>query len=95
MQLRLMETFGKDMVGLQHGRSLLAIYRQLMEKDHDPKRAARDAKWARNLAQLNYPPVRVFSPYQMLKGMYRLKGYEARLTDYHSAAFIFDEIHIN
>ena len=93
MQLRLMETFGKDMVGLQHGRSLLAIYRQLMEKDHDPKRAARDAKWARNLAQLNYPPVRVFSPYQMLKGMYRLKGYEARLTDYHSAAFIFDEIH--
>ena len=29
----------------------------------------------------------------MLKGMYRLKGYEALLTDYHNAAFIFDEIH--
>lgn len=93
MQLRLMETFGKEQVGLQHGRSLLALYRQLLEKDYDPKKAAREAKWARNLAQLNYPPVRVFSPYQMLKGMYRLKGYEARLTDYHGAAFIFDEIH--
>lgn len=93
MQLRLHETFGEKQVGLQHGRSLLALYRQLLDKDYDPKGAAREAKLARDLAKLNYPPVRVFSPYQMLKGMYRLKGYEARLTDYHGAAFIFDEIH--
>lgn len=93
MQLRLRETFGEAQVGLQHGRSLLALYRQLLDRDYDPLQAAREAKWARNLAQLNYPPVRVFSPYQMLKGMYRLKGYEALLSDYHGAAFIFDEIH--
>ena len=93
MELRLIESFGEKQVGMQHGRSLLALYRQLLEKDYDPKKAAREARWARNLAQLNYPPVRVFSPYQMLKGMYRLKGYEALLTDYHGAAFIFDEIH--
>lgn len=93
MQVRLMESFGARNVGIQHGRSLLALYRQLLEKDYDPQKAAREAKWARNLAQLNYPPVRVFSPYQMLKGMYRLKGYEALLTDYHGAAFVFDEIH--
>jgi len=92
MKIRLEESFpGK--VGLQHGRSLLALYRMLMEHDHDPKEATQQAKWARNLVKLNYPPVRVFSPYQMLKGMYRLKGYEAMLTDYHGAAFIFDEIH--
>lgn len=93
MVLRLRETFGEAQVGLQHGRSLLALYRQLLDRDYDPRKAAREAKWARNLAQLNYPPVRVFSPYQMLKGMYRLKGYEALLSDYHGAAFIFDEIH--
>ena len=92
MKIRLEGSF-PDKVGLQHGRSLLALYRMLMEHDYDPKEAARQAKWARNLVQLNYPPVRVFSPYQMLKGMYRLKGYEAMLTDYHGAAFIFDEIH--
>lgn len=92
MKLRLEKSFpGK--VGLQHGRSLLALYRLLLEHDYSPKEAARQAKWARNLVQLNYPPVRVFSPYQMLKGMYRLKGYEAMLNDYHGAAFIFDEIH--
>lgn len=93
MKSRLVESFGDPQVGMQHGRSLLALYRQLLDKDYDPKSAAREAKWARNLAQLNYPPIRVFSPYQMLKGMYRLRGYEAVLTDYHGGAFIFDEIH--
>ncbi|MCB0126799.1 MAG: CRISPR-associated helicase Cas3', partial [Caldilineaceae bacterium] len=93
MQLRLQESFGEDNVGLQHGRSLLVLYRFLLERDYDLRTAARQAKWSRNLVQLNYPPIRVFSPYQMLKGMYRLKGYEAILSDYHNAAFIFDEIH--
>lgn len=92
MYLRLDESFHKK-VGLQHGRSLLALYRLLLDQEYGPEQAARQAKWARNLVKLNYNPVRVFSPYQMLKGMYRLKGYEALLTDYHGAAFIFDEIH--
>ncbi len=93
MKLRLGESFGEKNVGLQHGRGLLALYRLLLERNYGPEDAARQARWARNLANLNYPPVRVFSPYQMLKGMYRLKGYEALLADYHGAAFIFDEIH--
>lgn len=93
MQLRLERTFGEDRVGLQHGRSLLTLYRKLMERNYEPKAAIQAARDMRNLNKLNYPPVRVFSPYQILKGMYRLKGYEAQLTDYHNALFIFDEIH--
>jgi len=93
MLLRLQESFGSEQVGLQHGRALLALYRMLMEREYDAKQSARQARWARNLAELNFHPIRVFSPYQMLKGMYRLKGYEAMLSDYHGAAFIFDEIH--
>ncbi len=91
MKLRLNDIFGKEQVGLQHGRGLLALYRQLMERD--PVDAARNARRMKNLAALNQPPVRVFSPYQMLKGMYRLKGYEAQISDYANALFIFDEIH--
>ncbi|MBA3534907.1 MAG: CRISPR-associated helicase Cas3' [Ardenticatenales bacterium] len=93
MKLRLEESFREGMVGLQHGRGLLALYRLLLEREYDPRSAAQQARWSRNLARLNYPPVRIFSPYQMLKGFYRLKGYEALLSDYHGAAFIFDEIH--
>lgn len=80
-------------VGLQHGRALLALHRFAMEQDSDPRTAAQQARWRANLARLSYYPVRVFSPYQMLKALYRLKAYEAMLLDYHGASFIFDEIH--
>lgn len=97
MKLRLNETFGDEMVGLQHGRALLAYYRMLLDDaaddDVSPAKAAWQARQARNMADLNYPPVRVFSPYQMLKGPYRLRGYEKLLSDYHHALFVFDEIH--
>jgi len=93
MNIRLGEIYGEDNVGLQHGRGLSALYRQLMERNYSPQDAARTARQMKNLAKLNDHPVRVFSPYQMLKAMYRLKGYEAQLSDYHDALFIFDEIH--
>lgn len=93
MQRRLAHSYGETHVGILHGRALSALYRLMLEKEYDPRRAAKEARWARNLAQLNQQPVRVFSPFQMLKGMHRLKGYEALLLDYHGAAFIFDEIH--
>jgi CRISPR-associated endonuclease/helicase Cas3 len=85
--------FFPNQVGLQHGRSVLALYRRLMEQEYDSSNAAQVAHWAKNLATLNYYPVRVFSPYQMLKASYQLKGYEAMLADYYGAAFIFDELH--
>ena len=93
MQLRLGLTFGHEYVGLQHGRGLLSLYRLLMERSYEPAQAAAQARWMLNLAQLNQQPVRIFSPYQILKGFYRLTGYEAMLSDYHNAVFIFDEIH--
>ncbi|MCG3158373.1 MAG: hypothetical protein DKINENOH_05015 [bacterium] len=92
MSLRLGQTF-PQMVGLQHSRSVLAVYRQLLERNYTPQAAAKSALWAKNLAQLNYFPVRILSPYQILKACYRLKGYEALLQDYFNAAFICDEIH--
>ncbi|MQL50698.1 CRISPR-associated helicase Cas3' [Desulfofundulus thermobenzoicus] len=89
---RLTEIF-TGQVGLLHSRSLLALYRRFMEREENPAEAAGKARRERNLARLRFYPVSIFSPYQMLKGVYRLKGYEAILADYAGAAFIFDEIH--
>lgn len=85
----------KQQVGLEHSRSTLAYYRRLMieSEDADPKKITKAAKWLNDLARQNYYPVRVLSPYQVLKAPYRLKGYEPLLTDCFGAAFIFDEIH--
>ncbi len=88
-----LQRFVGDRVGLLHGRSTLAIYRRLMDQNYTPDEANRLAKQMHNTASLNVLPVRVFSPYQMLKAAYQLKGYEAILADYAQGAFIFDEIH--
>jgi CRISPR-associated endonuclease/helicase Cas3 len=89
---RLQKTF-PGCVGLEHSRSVLALYRRLLEDNYDRREAARLARWEKNLARLHYYPVRVLSPYQMLKGPYRIKGYEALLTDFFGGAVVFDEVH--
>lgn len=91
-----------DQVTIQHSRSVLKFYQDAMDGDDkddenrrkkDAKKSADRARNIKNRAQLNYYPIQVFSPYQMLKAAYALKGYEALLLDYTDALFIFDEIH--
>lgn len=80
-------------VGLEHSRSVLAMYRRFLDDNYGQKQAVILAHLGKNLSRLHYYPIRVLSPYQMLKGPYRLKGYEELLTDYFGAAVIFDEVH--
>lgn len=85
--------FGEAAVGLQHGRAVQAMYARLIASDTWAATAAGRARWERNINTLNARPIKVFSPYQMLKAAFQLRGFEAMLTDYAQAAFIFDEIH--
>lgn len=80
-------------VGLLHGRSTLALVQRLMEQSYTPHEALQLARWSNNRAALGYYPVRVSSPYQMLKASFQLKGYESLLAEFTQAAFIFDEMH--
>lgn len=102
MWLRLRERHFKnatdEQVGLQHGRALQGIYYDLIRQmqdssDFTPEQARDKADLALNLARLHYHPVRIFSPYEMLKAAYNLKGFETQLVDYHNGLFIVDEIH--
>lgn len=94
MKHRLDRLFGAESVAVEHGRALLALYRIAAEKEgYTPQQAARAAREQRNHADLHLYPIKVFSPYQMLKAVYRLRGYEAMLLDYYGGAFVFDEIH--
>lgn len=83
-----------ETITIRHSRALLKLYQDMMDLDEvEAKAAARRAKHLRNRADLNTYPIQVFSPYQMLKVAYGLKGYEALVLDYTDALFIFDEIH--
>lgn len=90
---RLNDKLFAGLVGLEHSRSTLALYQRFLEENHSSQDAARAARWSKNLARLHYFPVRVLSPYQILKGPYRLKGYESLLNDFFNAAVVLDEIH--
>ncbi len=80
-------------VGILHSRSILALFQRVMDDGYDLKEAQSRARLLHNLAVLRYYPVQVFSPYQMLKAVYQVKGYESMLVDFANSAFIFDEIH--
>lgn len=83
-----------ETISIRHSRALMKHYQDMMSLDErDPHDVQRMAKWLKNKTDLNTYPIQVFSPYQMLKVAYSLKGFEALLLDYTDALFIFDEIH--
>jgi CRISPR-associated endonuclease/helicase Cas3 len=85
--------FGDQAIGLQHGKAAQALYARMIDDDITPlDKQARIAR-ERDISKMHARPVTVFSPYQMLKAPFQIRGYEAMLTDYAQAAFIFDEIH--
>lgn len=83
----------QNFVALQHSSSLQAIYHQLMEREQDRTNSARLARQQTRLARLHATPIRVLSPYQLLRAAYQLKGHEAIWTDAAGARFILDEVH--
>ncbi len=85
--------FGTEAVGLQHGRAVQALYARLIDQESLPASTSALVSWEKNINSLHARPVKVFSPYQMLKAAFQLRGFEGMLTDYAQAAFIFDEIH--
>jgi CRISPR-associated endonuclease/helicase Cas3 len=94
MQDRLAEKLGRSNVTLQHSRALQVLYRQLLDKDPDPREAQKTARRERNVASLQVTPVRVSTPYQLLKGAFQLRGHEMIWTGAAGALFVLDEIHV-
>lgn len=92
MYTRLEKVFS-GLIGLEHSRSMLALYRYNLEDGGDPSTAVRNARIQSRLTRLHCQPVKIMSPYQMLKAPYRLKGYELLLSDFVGSTVILDEIH--
>lgn len=90
---RLCGLFGNNVVGLQHGRAAQALYARFRDGEEWAATTVRKVQWEKNLNLLHARPLKVLSPYQLLKALFQLRGFEAMLTDYARAGFIFDEIH--
>jgi CRISPR-associated endonuclease/helicase Cas3 len=103
MQARLIETFFPSLqrdpelwtegVALVHGRSVRSAYERLLEKKYEPDEAVRTARIQNDLARLDVSPVRICSPYQILRLLFEPKGVEGLMQSLSQARLIFDEIH--
>lgn len=104
MQRRLIDRLTPELAGnlgwnqfvaLQHSSAVQVLYHQLMSEA--PDRSVKQAEWyvnrQQNLAKLHATPIRVLSPFQLLRAPYQLRGHEALWTDAAGGVFIFDEIH--
>jgi CRISPR-associated endonuclease/helicase Cas3 len=94
MSKRLSDYFGADNVGVLHGKANYFIYTMLCERDYDPQAAAEFARNIQGLTKKLYRPLKVLTPFQILKAFFGMKGWEALLAEMSGALFIFDEIHV-
>lgn len=81
-------------VVLQHAKATADLYTRLTrEKGYTPERALKAARHEQNLGRLMTAPVRVLTPYQLLRAFFGLRGHEAILTDAAGGLFVLDELH--
>jgi CRISPR-associated endonuclease/helicase Cas3 len=95
MRQRLPERYGfeTDEVVLQHGKTSAALLGALLEKGYTASEAATLARREDALGSLFTAPVRLLTPYQLLRGFFGLRGHEALLTDLTGASLVLDELH--
>lgn len=95
MRSRIEERYGvpPGAIVLQHAKAASALFSRLREKEYDLRQAQRTAIAERALGRLMTPPIRVSTPFQLLRAIFGAKGHEAMLTDAVSGAFILDELH--
>ena len=95
----------KELLGLQHSSATYALYSILEEEMYEKIEAGEEkdavslkilGKNARALESLTreiFYPIKITTPYQLLKGILQGRGWENIFLDFRHAVFVFDEIH--
>lgn len=91
---RLSGYFGEDKVGVLHGKASYFAYKTLLERKYNPEDAAKFARETHGLSKKLYRPIKVLTPFQILKVFFGVKGWESQLSEMSGGLFIFDEIHV-
>lgn len=86
--------FGKDSVGIIHHNALLQEFRQYIDDENDCyEEAYNTAKTRMDQTRQFYRPIKIITPYQILKLLFGCKRFELGLAEMLGSIVIFDEIH--
>ena len=88
MYERLTDRMGEDAVGMLHGKLI-----QYFDSKIDEQDGTIDVDTIRNEYQTIVRPLKIVTPFQLLKTLFGLKHFEKGIVEWAGAYFIFDEIH--
>lgn len=91
MYERFQKEYGKDLIGLIHGKASYYLYKSLEKGTYKEKRE--QVKNIRSMTKKIYLPYKVLTPFQIIKYFFQVKGFEIGLSELANSLLIFDEIH--
>lgn len=86
------EGFGENKVGMLHGKLTAFLYDYFQDESSVRKRKD-EIIAVRNQFKTLETPLKVLTPFQLLKHIFGLKGFEKGIFEWTGGYFIFDEIH--
>ncbi len=89
----LAKLFGKEHVAVLHARALDYAFRQHFEETGEYKSAAQQTKAETELNRLAHKPIKVATPFQLLKWLFGIPRFEIGISEMVGGLFVFDEIH--
>ncbi|MEM9821549.1 MAG: CRISPR-associated helicase Cas3' [Bacteroidota bacterium] len=84
--------FGVDNVGMLHGKLTAFLYDYFQDESSMQKRKEEIKKIRAQFKTLE-TPLKILTPFQLLKHLFGLKGFEKGIFEWAGGYFIFDEIH--
>lgn len=87
------EGLGEQMVGMLHGKLDAYLYESFFEDAGNLTQLKADIKVLKQTFKNLQTPLKVLTPFQLLKHLFGLKGFEKGIFEWVGGHFIFDEIH--
>jgi CRISPR-associated endonuclease/helicase Cas3 len=88
-----MEGFGESKVGMIHGNLNAVLYRKFFEEDGNMGEMREQIKELQESFRNLEKPLKIVTPFQLLKHLFGLRGFEKGIFEMSHGYFIFDEIH--
>jgi len=85
--------FGKENVAVLHARALDYAFREYFEELGEYEAAESYAKAEAELNRLAHKPIKVATPFQLLKWLFGIPRWEIGVSEMVGGLFVFDEIH--
>jgi len=93
MHKRLEADLGKEITAVLHGKMTDFLYRTATNLEDSARKRSIEVKQLREQFRTLARPVKTMTPFQAIKHLYGLRGFEKGWFEWVGSCFVFDEIH--